>query len=244
MSLHQIVHSWRVLVVSDDSGLRGRITGYLTEQRCIAAAICGGDVARRLRDNQFSLVVLDADLESLNACDALRQIRAQSDVPVIMMTTKGRSEIDSIIGLELGADDFIGEPFNLRELVARGRAILRRHEMVRQSLTTPLRGGYRFNGWELRRRTRALTDPSGAVVDITKNEYALLSALLEAAGRVLSRVQLMRATRPHEDIYDRSIDVQVMRLRRKLEADPAAPKLIKTHRGIGYSLEAKVELLF
>lgn len=230
----------RVLLGTQDHAIRDRIQRHL-EQQGIAVATAGSDAADRLKAQQFSLVVLDAQLEPLDEFGMLRKIRAQSDVPVIMITRKSRSEIDYVIGLELGADDFICEPINPREILARGRAILRRQEKARQSLCPSPRGGYRFEGWELRRRTRTLTDPQGRVVALTKNEYALLAIFLDAPGRTLSRLQLMRVTRPHEDIYDRTIDVQVLRLRRKLEADRPGPPLIRTQRGIGYCFDAAVE---
>jgi DNA-binding response OmpR family regulator len=202
------------------------------------------DVSHYLDGSQFSLVILDVQLGQRDGFDILRQIRGKSDIPVILITGQRRDDIDRIVGLELGADDYLSKPFNLRELLARARAILRRQEMGRQLTTTPVRGGYRFSGWELRRRTRTLTDPAGAIVDLTKGEYALLVAFLEAPLRPLSREHLLQATRTHEDIFDRSIDVQVLRLRRKLEADPAQPRLIRTERGIGYIFDTAVETLF
>ena len=175
----------------------------------------------------------------------LRRIRARSDIPVIIITGEPQDEVDRALGLELGADDYLTKPFNLRELLARARATLRRQEMGRQSTGSVARGGcYRFNGWELRRKTRKLTDPAGEEVALTKSEYALLVAFLEAPGRSVSREHLLQATRTHEDIYDRSIDVQVLRLRRKLEQDPSQPTLILTERGVGYVFAAPVEPLF
>jgi DNA-binding response OmpR family regulator len=235
----------RVLVVDDDSAVRHMIISYLNDHQCLAVGSSGGDdVLQHLEGNQFSLVILDVQLGPVDGFDLLRQIRARSDVPVIMITGQRQDDIDRVVGLELGADDYISKPFNLRELLARARAVLRRQEMGRQSTTTSLRGGYRFNGWELRRRTRTLTDPNGEIVNLTKNEYGLLVAFLESPGRPLSREHLLQATRTHEDIFDRSIDVQVLRLRRKLETDSAEPKLIRTERGLGYLFDAPVETLF
>jgi two-component system OmpR family response regulator len=189
-------------------------------------------------------VILDIHLGERNGFDILRQIRARSDIPVIMITGERQDEVDRIVGLELGADDYLTKPFNLRELLARARAILRRQEMGRQSTGPAVRGGYRFNGWELRRKTRKLSDPAGEVVALTKGEYALLVAFLDSPGRPVSREHLLQSTRTHEDIYDRSIDVQVLRLRRKLERDPAQPTVIVTERGVGYVFTAAVETLF
>jgi two-component system, OmpR family, response regulator len=142
-----------------------------------------------------------------------------------------------VLSLELGADDCITAPVGLRELVARVRAVLRRR-LVAWPGGGPDRdrGRVRFGGWVLDRRLRSLTDPAGSPVSLSKGEYALLVAFLDAPQRPLSRVQLLQATRLHEDIFDRSIDVQVLRLRRKLEADRGAPRLIKTERGVGFTL--------
>jgi DNA-binding response OmpR family regulator len=190
-------------------------------------------------------VVLDAQLGKRDGFDVLREIRARSDVPVIIITGARPHEIDRIIGLELGADDYLAKPFNLRELLARARAILRRQEMGRSRPSGGRsEGGYRFNGWELRRKTRTLLDASGAPAVLTKSQYALLVAFLDAPRRPLTREQLLQMTRTHEDIYDRSIDVQVLRLRRTLEVDPTQPEMIKTERGVGYRFDAHVEPLF
>jgi DNA-binding response OmpR family regulator len=144
--------------------------------------------------------------------------------------------------LELGADDYILKPFSLRELLARVRAVLRRQEMGRVARAQdPERGGYRFDGWLLERRGRRLIDPNAVPVSLSKGEYALLLAFLEAPQRALSREQLLQATRVHEDIFDKSIDVQVLRLRRKLEVDPSVPRMIRTERGVGYIFAVPVE---
>jgi len=157
------------------------------------------------------------------------------------MTSDRSDEIDRITSLELGADDYIVRP-SLRELLARARAILRRREMARAARTRdPEGGGYRFNGWQLERRTRRLVDANGMPVSLSKGEYVLLLAFLEAPQRPLSREHLLQATRVHEDIFDRSIDVQVLRLRRKLEVDPSAPRVIRTERGIGYIFALPVQ---
>ena len=136
------------------------------------------------------------------------------------------------------------KPFNLRELLARVRAILRRLDKARASpAREPDHGGYRFSGWRLNLRTRRLADPTDADVTLTKGEYALLVAFLDAPQRPLSREHLLQATRVHEDVFDRSIDVQVLRLRRKLETDPNAPRVILTERGVGYVFSLPVKPL-
>ncbi len=225
--------------------MRQMIISYLNEHQCLAIGANGSnDMDRYLGSNLFSLVVLDIQLGQRNGFDILQQIRGRSDVPVILISGQRCDDIDRIVGLELGADDYLNKPFKLRELLARARAILRRQEIGRRLTATPVRGGYRFKGWELKRRTRTLIDASGEIVGLTKGEYALLVAFLEAPQRPLSREHLLRATRAHEDIFDRSIDVQVLRLRRKLEPDPIQPGLIRTERGAGYILDTVVEVLF
>lgn len=234
----------RVLVVDDDRDMRHAIITYLNDRQCVAIGCGVGDVPHHLRHDQFSLVVLDVQAGPSGRLAVLRQIRDRSPVPVILVAGQRCDEADRIAALELGADDCLIKPFDPRELLARAGAILRRQEMGRQLTIRPARGGYRFNGWELRRRTRKLTDPSGRAVDLTKGAYALLVAFLEAPCRPLSREQLLSATRTHPDVFDRSIDVQVLRLRRKLEPDPAQPRLIRTERGIGYVFDAPVETVF
>jgi DNA-binding response OmpR family regulator len=188
------------------------------------------------------LIILDLRLGQEDGPDLLREIRSHSDVPVIITTGHRPDEIDRIVGLELGADDHVIKPFSLRELLARVRAVLRRQEMGRAARAhDPERGGYRFNGGKLERRRRQLIDVNDAPVPLSKGEYALLLAFLEAPRRPLSREHLLQATRVHEDIFDRSIDVQVLRLRRKLETDPSAPRVIQTERGVGYIFAIPVE---
>jgi DNA-binding response OmpR family regulator len=158
------------------------------------------------------------------------------------MTGHRRDEIDRVVGLELGADDYITKPFGLRELLARVRAVLRRQDFGRAaSEREPASGGFRFEGWELDLRSRRLLNPRRQQMPLTKGEYALLVAFLMAPGRPLTREHLLQATRVHEDVFDRSIDVQVLRLRRKLEADPSAPRAVQTERGVGYRFSIPVE---
>jgi two-component system OmpR family response regulator len=232
-----------LLVIDDDLNARRSILSFLTEHQCTAAGCGALDFARHLQNQPVSLVAVNARLGTLSGLDILRQIRGRSHVPVILYRDGPQAHVERIIGLELGADDFLCGPLNLDELLARARAILRRQELGRL-VAAPRRGGHRFEGWELRHGTRRLTSPSGDMVSLTKKEYALLSALVDAPGRPLSRLHLMRATRTHEDIYDRSIDVQVLRLRRKLACDASGRELIKTERGFGYTFDAQVEILY
>jgi DNA-binding response OmpR family regulator len=233
----------RVLIVEENSSRRNAMMAHFIDLRWAAIGCRPQDIARHLHCKQLSLVAINAQLGSVSGLDILRQVRAQSHVPVLLYSDGEDDHVHRIVGLELGADDFMSGPLNLHELSARARAILRRQELGRL-VVQPARGGYRFEGWELRHATRTLSSPQGEPVELTRKEYALLCALLDAPGRPLSRVHLMHATRAHEDIFDRSIDVQVLRLRRKLDVDPRGKKLIKTERGFGYTLDAVVELLF
>jgi DNA-binding response OmpR family regulator len=232
-----------VIVVDDDPTLRQMVIRYLEEHNVPGKAASNRtELHRHLEGPQPSLIILDLRLGQDDGLDLLREIRSHSDVPVIITTGHRPDEIDRIVGLELGADDYIIKPFSLRELLARVRAVLRRHEMGRAARARdPERGGYRFNGWKIERRGRRLIDAGNAPVPLSKGEYALLLAFLEAPQRPLSREQLLQATRIHEDIFDRSIDVQVLRLRRKLETDPSAPRMIQTERGVGYVFSVPVE---
>jgi two-component system, OmpR family, response regulator len=202
------------------------------------------EVMRQFAIGEPSLVVLDLCLGNEDGLDLLRHIRSRSDVPVIITTGYRRDEPDVVLGLELGADDYIAKPFGLRELVARIRAVLRRR--ATRSRPPELdcnQGRCRFGGWELDRTRRRLIDPRGDLVLLTKGEYALLMAFIDAPQRPLSREHLMRASRMHEDVFDRSIDVQILRLRRKLEVDPTTSQIIRTERGVGYVFTLPVELL-
>jgi two-component system, OmpR family, response regulator len=232
-----------VLVVDDDPALQTMIFDYFGDNN-IQTLLASGreEMLRQLGLHEVNVVILDLRLGLVDGLDVLRELRSRSDVPVIIVTGHRRDEIDRVVGLELGADDYVTKPFNLRELLARVRAIIRRLDRARVSaVREPERGGYRFSGWRLNLRTRKLTDPNGADVALTKGEYALLVALLDAPQRPLSREHLLQATRVHEDVFDRSIDVQILRLRRKLEHDARAPQIIQTERGVGYVFARGVE---
>src|SRR6476646_1656722 len=232
-----------IVVVDDDPSLRQMVTRYLEDHDIpTKPASNRTDLNRHLTGTIPSLIILDLRLGQDNGLDMLREIRSHSDVPVIITTGHRPDEIDRIVGLELGADDYIIKPFSLRELFARVRAVLRRQEMGRAARASdPERGGYRFNGWTLERRGRKLIDANGAPVPLSKGDYTLLLAFLEAPQRALTREHLLQATRVHEDVFDRSIDVQVLRLRRKLEVDPSVPRMIRTERGVGYIFAVPVE---
>lgn len=235
----------RILVADDDPAMQRMLTNYLEQHNMRAvAAIQARDVIRALETSEPRIVILDMLLGKDDGLDVLREIRARSDVPVIIITGHRQDEIDRVIGLELGADDYLSKPFGLRELLARIRAVLRRREVGRVVAEREAREGRcQFGGWQLDRRTRRLTDPSGAPVMLTKGEYALLSVFVDAPQRPLTREHLLQATHVHEDVFDRSIDVQILRLRRKLERDPSTPKIIRTERGVGYVFSLPVEIL-
>ena len=233
------------LVVEDDRTMQHLVMNYLQEHDIRAISASGRDeVTALFARDEPSLVILDLRLGHEDGLDLLREIRSHSDVPVIITTGHRRDEIDRVVGLELGADDYITKPFGLRELLARIRAVLRRREAGRVAARRdPERGRCRFGASQLDRRSRRLSDSSGVPVALTKGEYALLIAFLDAPQRPLSREHLLQATRIHEDVFDRSIDVQVLRLRRKLDTDPSAPSIIQTERGVGYVFALPVELL-
>jgi two-component system OmpR family response regulator len=229
--------------VEDDPALQRMILNYFSENNIRTLAAPGRqEMAQQLGGTEVNLVVLDLRLGQEDGLDLLREIRSKSDVPVIIITGHRRDDIDRVVGLELGADDYLTKPFNLRELLARVRAVLRRFEVGRAvPARDPERGRFLFCGWQLDCRIRRLVDPAGAPVTLTKGEYALLLAFLNAPQRPLSREHLLQATRVHEDVFDRSIDVQILRLRRKLERDPSSPRVIRTERGVGYVFAVPVE---
>src|SRR5579859_5629625 len=233
----------RVLVVDDDLSIQDLLVKYLEQHNIrTISALRRQDVIRQFAVEEPDLIILDLQLGEEDGLDLLREIRFRSDVPVVVTTGHRREEIDRVVGLELGADDYMVKPFGLRELVARIRAVVRRREASHASAgTDAVRGRYRFGDWVLDRRLRRLTDAGGETIGLTKGEYALLVAFLDTPQRPLSREQLLQATRIHEDVFDRSIDVQILRLRRKLENDPSSPRIILTERGLGYKFTLAVE---
>jgi len=228
-----------ILIINHDPAMRQAMSSYFSDHNCPTS--CLPDWSElKCAGTRPSLIIMDQPLGLHDGLKRLRLIRSKSDIPVII-TGHRVDEVDSIVSLELGADDYIVRP-SPRELLARARAILRRRQKSRAAQVREReRGGYGFNGWRLERYGRRLVDPNETPVPLTKGEYALLLAFLEAPQRPLTREHLVNATRAHEDIFDRSIDVQVLRLRRKLEIDPNAPRMIRTERGIGYLFALPVE---
>jgi two-component system, OmpR family, response regulator len=231
-----------ILVVDDDPATRRLIADYLSQHDFrLYLAASGDEMSRILSETPVDLIVLDMKLAGEDGLALIRDLRPRSDVPIIVLTGARREEVDRVIGLELGADDYVLKPFSPRELLARIRAVLRRAE-IRDTLhdKNEKRTLYRFGDWVLNLRTRQLTAPGGEPVALTQGEFSLLAAFLQSPQRVLSREQLLAATRMHEDIFDRSVDAQILRLRRKLEVDPSHPALIRTERGAGYIFAASV----
>src|SRR5260221_1117775 len=207
-----------VVVIDDDLALRQMVTSSLVAHNVPAKSVTNRiELSRHFEGTQPSLVILDLRLGQDDGLDLLREIRSHSDVPVIIVTGYRVDEIDRIVGLELGADGYIVKPFSLRELLARVRAVLRRQEMGRIARTRdPERGGDRVGGWQLERRGRGFLDSNATPFALSQSEYAMFFGLFHAPERASFRRTLFQGTRVHEDIFDRSIDVQVWRLRRRL----------------------------
>jgi two-component system OmpR family response regulator len=231
-----------ILVVDDDREIRDLLARFLERHRLRVTAVRDGREARRAWTNgHYHLVVLDLMLPGESGLDLARWMRGQSNVPIVMLTAMGE-ETDRIIGLELGADDYVPKPFNPRELLARIRAVLRRAGDSPEQRADPAARTLIFSGWTLEPARRRLLNPDGAEVALTGGEYDLLLALVERANRVLTRDMLLDLLRGRQaGPFDRAIDVAVSRLRRKLEDDGRHAQLIKTVRGGGYVLAATVE---
>jgi DNA-binding response OmpR family regulator len=232
-----------ILVVDDDAAIRDVIHEYLTENDFqVSVAETGADMDKVLGAEIVDLVILDLKLPDEDGLAIARRLRESLDLPIIILTGR-KEEVDRVMGLELGADDYVTKPFSNRELLARVRAVLRRTESKRAKRRGETVRAFKFSGWELNTGTRKLKSPDGRNVELTNSEYALLIAFLRAPQRILTRDQLLESSRLHDDIYDRSIDVQILRLRRKIEPDPANPTFIKTERGAGYLFDADVQAM-
>ncbi len=234
-----------VLAVDDDPSVRQMIVDYLGDNEMRVTAVASGrEIADVMARETIDLLVLDLRLPGEDGMQIARRLREESGLPIIMLTGL-KDEADRVMGLELGAEDYLTKPFSPRELLARIRALLRRaraQETVADGLQK-IRA-YRFAGWELNVRLRRLMRASGDIVVLTNTEFNLLAAFLAAPSRVLSRDQLLGLSRLYNDeVYDRSIDVQVGRLRKKIQPDDTQPPLIKTERGAGYAFTAAVEVV-
>jgi DNA-binding response OmpR family regulator len=234
-----------VLAIDDDPVLREAIADYLGQHEFRVTAVPDGRAMHEVIARQVvDLVVLDLKLQSEDGMALARRLRDESAIPIIMLTGR-REEADRVMGLELGADDYLTKPFSPRELLARIRAVLRRRRPeVQQGRPEGVRA-YRFDGWELNLNTRRLKSRDGREVPLSNGEFGLLVVLLGAPNRVLTRDQLLDMSRLHsDDVYNRSVNTQVMRLRRKLEADPAKPRYISTERGAGYVFSVRVDVIY
>ena len=235
-----------LLVIDDDPGVRDLVVEYLGEHDMrVSTGTSGQELFAMLDREAIDLVLLDLRLPGEDGMQLARALRERATVPIVLLTGRNE-EADRVMGLELGADDYVTKPFSPRELLARVRAVLRRYQV---QATLPQRDNtrraFRFSGWELNLRTRRLTSPAGAAVELSNGEFSLLSAMCRVPGRVLTRDQLLSMSRLHEaEVYDRSVDVQIRRLRLKLEADSAHPALIVTERGAGYMLATEVETVY
>ncbi|MDK9694760.1 MAG: response regulator transcription factor [Siculibacillus sp.] len=235
----------RIAVVDDDETVRDTVCDLVASEGFEAVA-CRDAAAlfAALVGGRIDLVVLDLRLPDRDGFSVAATIRATSDVPIIMATGRG-GDLDRIMGLEIGADDYVVKPFNGRELLARIKAVLRRSGRdTPPAAPSPVRRGWRFEGHEIDLDRRRLTAPDGRPVSLTVGEFDLLAALVGAAGRVLSRDHLLDLThRAGGEVYDRTVDVLILRLRRKIEADATNPRLIRTERGHGYVFDAVVEAI-
>jgi len=241
MNTQPVEDSGHVLVVDDDREIRDLLGRFLTKHGYRVTAVRDGKEMRHvLADHHVDLIVLDLMLPGEDGLSLCRSLRAESRIPIIMLTMMG-TEIDRIVGLEMGADDYLAKPFNPRELIARMKAVLRRARCAPAKPSTGGRKILRFAEWKLDTGLRNLESPQGLVVDLTAGEFDLLVALAERPQRVLSRDQLLDITHDHGDApFDRSVDMKISRLRRKIEADPRDAQLIKTVRGGGYMFTASV----
>ncbi len=232
----------RILIVDDDPDIRRLLVDYFERNGMHASAARDGRQMWQALDAQhFDLVVMDLMLPDTDGLTLCRTLRAKSAIPVLMLTARGE-ETDRIVGIEMGADDYLVKPFSPRELLARIRSILRRTRALPPNLRPETSRWLAFAGWRLDTATRVLTAPDGVATPLSGGEFRLLRTLLDHPNRVLSRDQLMQLIHGREaDAWDRSIDVQVSRLRQRLRDDRREPVLLKTVRGQGYVLAAAVQ---
>ncbi len=232
--------SEHILVVDDDPDIRELVRLYLDrEGYSVSTAPNGAAMRRTMAEVPVGLVILDLLMPGEDGLALTRHLRETSDVAIIILTVKGDT-VDRVIGLEMGADDYIAKPFDLRELLARVRSLLRRSRGTTQDKPVSMKA--QFSGWQLDLATYQLFSPAGAEVVLTSGEFELLVAFVNHPGRTLSRDELLNLTRDRDaSPFDRSIDVQVGRLRRKIEVDPSQPMLIKTVRSAGYLFTPTVE---
>jgi two-component system OmpR family response regulator len=237
--------SGHILAVDDDRALREGIAAYLADYNFRVTAVADSramyDV---LAKDVVDLIVLDLRLGQEDGMTIAGRLREESAIPIIMLTGR-REEADRIMGLELAADDYLTKPCSPRELLARIRAVLRRRSPETQQGRPEGVRAYRFDGWELNLNTRRLTGPGGQAVRLSNGEFSLLVVLLGAPQRILSRDQILDMSRLHgDDVYNSTVNTQILRLRRKIEKDPARPGYIHTERGAGYVFNSHVDIIY
>jgi len=232
-----------ILVVDDDPEIRSLLQAYLEKNGYrVSSAGDGRGMKALLERSRIDLVVLDIMLPGEDGLTLCRELRARSPLPIIMLTARG-DDTDRIVGLEMGADDYLPKPFNPRELLARIKGVLRRTKVLTPLAQSPSTQNYRFAGWTLDTASRHLIDPQGVVVPLSSGEYRLLQTFVEHPRRVLNRDQILDLSQGREwGPFDRSIDVQISRLRKRLRDDGKRPAIIKTVRGEGYVLSAEVSV--
>jgi two-component system, OmpR family, response regulator len=230
-----------ILIVDDDPRIRTALSRFLAEQGLrVTTAADGRDMQAKMANAGIDLVILDVMMPGEDGLAICRKLSADSAIPVILLTAVA-GETDRIIGLEIGADDYVCKPFSPRELLARIRVVLRRRDSAGTGQSRPLANRYSFGGWTLDVRARTLTSSTGGHVELTTGEFDMLQAFVDHPNVVLTRDQLLDLARGRASLaIDRAIDVQVMRLRRKLEADPQTPQMIKTVRNSGYIFTPEV----
>lgn len=230
-----------ILFVEDDAEIRSLVADFLGQNGYrVSVARDARELDRILEVGRADLIILDIMLPKEDGLSLCRRIRVNSNVPIIMLTARG-SEVDRVVGLEMGADDYLTKPFSTHELLARIRALLRRANMTSRTPRDMRAARLSFSGWKLDLGTRRLQSADGAAVPLTSGEFELLVAFCEHPGRVLTREQLLDLTRGRAAaLFDRSIDIQVSRLRRKIEDDPKDPLIIQTVRAGGYIFTAEV----
>jgi two-component system, OmpR family, response regulator len=231
-----------ILVVEDDADIRRMVSDFFEQNGYrVTAARDGREAGRILGLNVIDLIILDIMLPHEDGLSLCARIRENSNVPIIMLTALG-AEAERVKGLDTGADDYLAKPFNTHELLARARAILRRARELPRSANTRRGSIASFAGWRLDLAARRLESPDGAVVPLTRGELELLTVLCEHPNRVLSRDQLASLTRARAQPPERSVDLQVSRLRRKIETDPKDPLLLQTVRAEGYIFTPEVRI--
>ena len=231
-----------LLIVDDDREIRSLLSQYFETHGYRATAVGEGRAMRKvMQQSHIDLLVLDLMLPGEDGLSICRDLRTRSQLPIIMLTARGE-DVDRIVGLEVGADDYVPKPFNPRELLGRVKAVLRRAAHTPRDPDPASIRSFKFGGWQLDTTTRTLTDATGVTVALSGAEYRLLAVLLASPNRVLSRSQLTELLRGREaDPLDRSIDVRVSRLRQILGDDARAPQIIKTVYGEGYVIGVGVE---